>query len=455
MTLAHEVSAETYPAAELEDLDRRLLIHPHQFGERTERSVIVRGSGCSVWDARGNELLDAMGGGNWVAQVGHGRTELRDAAAEQMGRLEYFTGFDIFSNDKSVRLAARLAAKAPGDLNRVFFTNGGSESVETAFKVARLHHFHRKEPDRTWIIARHFGYHGTTYGSGTATGFPGMHVGIGLGLPHVEMVTPPNLYRAAEMYGGQDPTDFLINELEQTIERLGAGNIAAMIGESVMGGGGIQVPPDDYWPRVRELLSRNGILLIADEVVTGFGRTGAWFDSEVRGMDADIIVTAKGLTSGYAPLGAVLIHEEIGETIAGPEAYLFHGHTYSGHATACAVALTNLDLLEGEGLIDRSREVGEWFRAALAPVAELPRVGDIRIAGATVGIEIVADRETKEPIMCGNVTTELRKVHNVIARDYGPTMVLAPPLVISQEQVAQVATAIHEVVGRLGADGEL
>ncbi|MFC4069020.1 aminotransferase family protein [Actinoplanes subglobosus] len=436
-------------AAELEELDRRRLLHPHQTGARQERCVIVRGAGCAVWDAHGTEYLDMMGGGNWVAQVGHGRRELAEAAAGQIGTLEYFTGFDIFSNDRALELADRLVALAPDGLDRVFFTNGGSEGVESAMKFARLYHHHRGQPERTWIIARHFAYHGSTYGSGTATGFPGMHHGIGPGLPHVVKVSPPHAYRAEDMCPGRDFTDFLIEELATTIDTIGAGNIAAMIGEPVMGGAGILVPPADYWPRVRELLDRHGILLIADEVVTGFGRTGAWFDSAQRGMRPDIVVLAKGLTSGYAPLGAVLVGDGVGETLVGGDAYLFHGHTYSGHAGACAVALANLDLLQGEGLIDRSVTVGGWLREALAPVAGLPRVGEIRVAGATAGIELVADRATREPLMAGGVASGLRDGHRVVTRDYGNTLVMAPPLVVSRAEVQRAAAAVLDVIGAL------
>jgi adenosylmethionine-8-amino-7-oxononanoate aminotransferase len=442
-------------AAELADLDRRYLIHPHQSGARDERVVIVRGAGSTVWDAQGNELLDMTGGGNWLAQVGHGRSELAEAAAGQAGELAYFTSFDIFSNDKSIRLAQRLAGLAPSGLNRVYFTCGGSEGVDTAIKIARLYHDHRGEPDRTWILARHLGYHGATYGGGSVTGWPQMQQGVGPNLPDIEKVSAPNLYRAPEMYAGQDPTDFLLGELEDTIGRIGAGRIAAMIGEPVMGGGGILTPPADYWPRVRDLLARHGILLIADEVVTAFGRTGHWFDSAHRGMDADIIVTAKGLTSGYQPLGAVLTRDDIAETVAGDNAYFFHGHTYFGHPTACAVALVNLDLIENEDLVSRSSQIGSWLRDGLTGATALQYVGDVRVEGATVGIELVADKTTKAPLMAGAVTTHLREAHHVIARDYGPTIVLSPPLVLERNEAGRAVDAIIDVLARLQGDGQI
>ncbi|MEU4768532.1 aspartate aminotransferase family protein [Actinosynnema sp. NPDC023794] len=446
-------SAGVPSAQELVELDRRHLVHPHQRRDRPERYVVVRGRGSTVWTADGTELLDAAGAANWLAQVGHGRPELVQAAADQLAELAYFTSFDVFSNDKSIRLAARLAALAPEGINKVFFTSGGSEGVDTAIKAARLFHNRTGQPDRTWIIARTMGYHGATYGGGTATGFEMLHHGTGPHLPHVAKVTPPWVYRAQDFCGDRNFTDHLLDELAATIEEIGPGNIAAMIGEPVMGGGGILIPPDDYWPRVREMLAANGILLIADEVVTAFGRTGVWFDSVRRGMDADIIVTAKALTSGYQPLGAVLMRDDIAEALVDEQ--FAHGFTYFGHPVACAVALTNLDLIEREGLVERAVEIGEWFTEHLAPLRDLPVVGDVRVAGATVGIELVADKATREPLMAGDAAREIRDAHRVVVRDYGPTLVLAPPLVFEQHEAKRVADALHEVLSRLDGDGRL
>jgi putrescine aminotransferase len=441
---------------ELEALDRQYLLHPHQRTDRTDRTLIVRGKGCLVWDTEGNEYLDAMGGGNWAAQVGHGRPELAEVAAQQVGELEYFTSFTDFTNDKAVLLAERLVKLAPGNLGKVFFTNGGSESVETAIKAARLYHFRRGQEDRNWIIARHYGYHGTTLGSGTLTGFPPMQHGVGPVLPHVEKVMAPVPYHT-ELYGGQDVTDYLINELEETIARIGADKIAAMIGEPVIGGGGIYIPPDDYWPRVRAVLRNHGILLIADEIVTAFGRTGAWFDSAQRGIQPDIITTAKGITSGYIPLGAVLMTDEIAEILSGPESF-FHGHTYFGHPVACAVALRNIDLIQDENLLLGSQKIGSWLSAALEPAGDLPFVGDVRVVGATVGIELVADKATKATLshpFVENIVDEIRHAHGVIVRPYPNTIVLAPPLVLDEEQAFRAAGAIIDVLSRVRGDNDL
>ncbi|MER6662922.1 aspartate aminotransferase family protein [Amycolatopsis japonica] len=453
MTISSPTGTARMTAAALEALDRRHLIHPHQRDSRSARHVIVRGEGCLVWDAHGTELLDATGGANWLCQVGHGRREIADAAAEQLARLEYFTSFDVYSNDKSILLAARLAELAPAGLDRVFFTNGGSEGVDTAIKAARLYHHRRGEPERTWLLARRMGYHGATYGSGTATGFDGMQHAVGPNLPHVEKLTPPHPYRA-EFYDGQDPADFLVAELRQTIERIGAHRIAAMIGEPVMAGGGVITPPPDYWPRVREVLDEHGILLIADEVVTAFGRTGSWFDSERRGMRPDLVVTAKGLTSGYVPLGAVLLGGRIADALTEGDGF-FHGHTYFGHAVACAVGLANLDLIERECLLVNATRIGDWFRDGLAAAADLPVVGDVRVEGATAGIELVADRDAREPIMAADVAAEIREAHQVVVRDYGNTIVLSPPLVLEEEQAARTTRAVTEVLSRLAPDGQI
>jgi putrescine aminotransferase len=445
-------------ASELEDLDRRHLIRSLQRGDVTDRVVIVQGEGCTVRDARGNEYLDASGGGVWHSPLGHGRKDLAAVAAAQMQELEFFTSLLEFSNDKAIKLAARLAGLAPEGINRVFFSSGGSEAVETAIKAARLYHNRRGEPDRTWIIARHYSFHGATYGSGTATGFPLMQIGVGPNLPNVEKVSPPYPYRAAELYGDEDPTDFLVRELEQTIERIGPGNIAAMIGEPVMAGGGVLTPPEDYWPRVRELLSAHGILLIADEVVTAFGRMGAWFDSAQRGMAPDMITTAKGIAGGYIPLGATLMTDAIADELLGVDDGFFHGYTFQGHPVACALGLATIDIIEREGLLANALSIGDWLRTGLAPAAEFPTVGDIRVEGSLAAVELVSDKETRIPMGWPEVTAvafEIRRAHHVIARPYAHNLVLAPPLVFTEQQARQATTAVLEVLSRLDPSGQI
>jgi PLP-dependent transaminase len=457
MTINPPIPALSATATELEDLDRRHLIRSMQNGAITDRVIIVRGKGCTVWDAHGNEMLDAAGGGVWHSPIGHGRRELAEVAARQIEDIEFFTSLLEFSNEKAILLAARLAELAPAGINRVFFGSGGSEAVETAIKAARLYHHRRGEEDRTWILARHYSFHGAAYGSGTATGFPPMQFGVGPNLPHVEKLSPPYLYRAAELYGDENPTDFLVRELEETIERIGPGKVAAMIGEPVMAGGGVLAPPEDYWPRVREVLNRYGILLIADEVVTAFGRTGAWFDSGQRGMEPDMITIAKGIAGGYAPLAATLMRDEIADTLIGSGGF-FHGYTFQGHPVACALGLATIDIIEKEGLVARAGSIENWLRAGLAQTANLPTVGDIRVVGSLAALELVGNRVTREPMGWPEVTAvafEVRHAHGVIVRPYGHNLVLAPPLVIDEDEVARATAAVAEVLSRLGTDGRI
>ena len=429
---------------DLADLDRRHLLHPHHTQARQDRRVFVRGRGTRVWDDQGVEHLDMMGGGNWVAQVGHARPELVAAGAGQLGELEFFSCWREYSNEPAIRLAARLAALTPGDLNRVFYTSGGSDGTDTAIKIARRYHHELDDHRRTWIIGRHFGYHGCTLGSGSVTGFEDMVHGVGPALPHVAKVSAPMPYRS-EQYGDVDPTDFHLAELRETIEQIGPDKVAAMIGEPILGGAGVIAPPADYWPRVRALLDEYGVLLIADEVITGYGRTGAWLASTEMGMDPDIVITAKGLTSGYAPLGAVVMRDRIGEVLSTTETHFFHGQTYYGHPVACSIAMANLDVLTDQELLERATELGTWFRDGLAPLSQVPVVGDVRVVGAMVGVELVEDRETKVPLDMArvlDVVDTLREQHRVLVRDYGPTIVLGPALVSEPHEVERTCRAL-------------
>lgn len=433
--------------------DRQMLVHPYLPGDVDERVVMASGDGCRLRDVDGREYLDATGG-LWLAQVGHGRAELAEAAAEQMARLEYFTSFWEFSNERAIELAGRLVELSPANLEQVYFTSGGSESNEAALRMARYYHHRRGEPGRDWILARRNAYHGIGYGSGSASGLPIYHDGFAPMLPHVQHLTPPWPYRQ-ELFEGRDPTDYCLDELERTIESIGARRIAAMIGEPIMGVGGMIVPPDDYWPRVRELLSAHGILLIFDEVVTAFGRTGSWFAAQHFGIEPDLIVTAKGITSGYVPCGAVLMTDEIASVLRSETGFPV-GFTYNGHPVACAVALRNLEIIEREGLLDRARETGTLLLKAFSELCELPVVGEVRGVGMMLGIELVSDKQTRAPISMHSAPHDvIRRKSGVIVRDCAHTLVLSPPLVMTAEEVAEAVAAVRSVVARLQPDGTL
>jgi len=433
--------------AALAELDRAHVIHPHRRAGSTDSTIVVRGEGCRLWDAAGNEYLDTAAG-LALTQVGHGRAELAEAAAAQMRELEYYPSFWEFANPRAIELAARLAALAPGDLPKVFFTSGGSEGIEVAARMARLYHHERGEPGRTVLLARRCGYHGVGYGSGSLTGFDDYHAGFAPMLPDVRHLTPPWSYRT-ELFDGEDPTEYCVRELQRTIDELGADRIAAFVGEPIMGVAGMVTPPADYWPRVVEVLRVNGILVIADEVICAYGRTGRWFASEHYAIAPDIVVSAKGLTSGYIPLGAVLVSGEVAAKLdLGPDGFPI-GYTYTGHPTACAVALANLDLIEREGLVERAAEVGERLLAELAPLTRLPVVGEVRGVGLMMAVELA--RETSAGPEIGAIASrELRERHGLIVRAHESVLSLSPPLVIADDEIERIVAGLHDTLTRIG-----
>jgi adenosylmethionine-8-amino-7-oxononanoate aminotransferase len=408
----------------LADLDRAHVIHPHAVVGRAEAPLIwARGEGARLWDVDGNEYLDGTCG-LWQCAVGHGRAELAEAAAEQMRRLEFYASFWDFANEPSIRLAARLAELSPPGLDRSFFTNGGSEGTETAIKLVRLAWHAQGQPERNLILSRKSAYHGVGSASLAATGIPALKEGFDPLPPGFVHLSTPTL---------RTSTDELVEELERTIGELGAERIAAFIGEPVMGVGGMIPPPDGYWPRVEEVLRRHGILLVLDEVVTAYGRTGHWFAAERYGLDPDAIVTAKALTSGYVPMGAVLVHDRLVELLAGTA--FRHGFTYNGHPTGAAVALANLAIIEREGLLQRAIEIGERMLGRLAPAAELEAVAEVRGVGAMLGVELAGERDAA-PVAAG------ARRNGVIVRASGQKIVMSPPLVLEPEQADRICDVL-------------
>ncbi|GLZ35241.1 aspartate aminotransferase family protein [Lentzea sp. NBRC 105346] len=437
----------------LVERDRATLMHPLLPEDRTDRTVLVSGNGVRVRDADGRSYLDAsavLG----LMQVGHGRTELAEAAAAQMRSLACFHTWGTITNDKAVELATRLVSLAPDGLDRVFFTSGGAEGNEIALRMARFFHHRQGHTDRTWLLSRHSAYHGIGYGSGSVSGSPVYQAGFGPVVPDVALLTPPHPYQR-ELFGGDDPTDFCVRELEKTIDQLGAHRIAAMIGEPVMGGYGAVVPPADYWPRIAEVLRRNGILLIFDEVVTAFGRTGRWFGAEHFGVVPDILVTAKGITSGYVPHGAVLVSSPVADVISSGNGFPI-GYTYTGHPTACAVALANLDIIERERLLDNAVEVGAHLGAGLRTLLDLPAVGDVRQLGMMLAVQLVSDKDVRTDLPPGStlrVADALREDAGIIVRTNPHSLIVAPPLILDQATADELVVGLRSVLSRLGTDG--
>lgn len=416
----------------LADLDRAHIVHPHAvLGRPAEPVIFTRGSGALLWDSDGKEYIDGTCG-LWVCPVGHGRRELAEAARSQMETLEYYASFWDFSNEPSIELAARLAGLAPPGLDRVFFTSGGSEGTETALKLARLAWHSQGQPDRSVVLTRNLAYHGVSYGSLGATGIPPLREGFGPLPGDFVHLTPPFPYRGTT-------TDALITELEAAIDEIGADRIAAFIGEPVIGVGGMVPPHDDYWPRVQKVLRQHDILLIFDEVVTAYGRTGAWFAAEHwGGIDADLIVTAKALTSGYFPLGAVLIGDRVLDLLDGEP--FRHGFTYNGHPTGCAVALENLRLIEEEGLLLKARQLGDRLLTGLRGLESLPSVAEARGFGLMAGLELQVEDASE---LSGRI-----RAAGVIVRATGQKIVMSPPLVISSEQVDRIIEVLYTELAR-------
>jgi adenosylmethionine-8-amino-7-oxononanoate aminotransferase len=423
-----EAAAASTTAQELIALDMAHVLHPHStVGEPPVPLVIDRARGALIRDLDGREYVDGTCG-LWQCAVGHGRRELAEVAARQMERLEFYPSFWDLSNEPAIRLAARLAEISPGGLDTVFFTNGGSEGIETAIKLVRLAWHVQGATDRKVILSRQAAYHGIASASLAATGIPALKEGFDPLPPGFVHLTTPH-----PKVLGPNATDQLIDELERTIQEIGADRIAAFVGEPVIGVGGMIPPPDGYWPRVQEVLRRHGILLILDEVVTAYGRTGHWFGAQRYGLDPDVIVTAKALTSGYVPMGAVLIGPRPLEMLRGHP--FRHGFTYNGHPVGAAVALANVDIIEREGLLARASEIGEHMLQALQPMESLPAVFDVRGVGLMLGVELHEGYDAA-PVAAGC------RARGVILRATGQKIVMSPPLVIERDQADRIVEAL-------------
>jgi adenosylmethionine-8-amino-7-oxononanoate aminotransferase len=425
---------ETQPASlqeTLAQLDAAHVIHPHAVVGRPDPPVVwVRGKGALLWDAEGREYVDGTCG-LWQCAVGHGREELARVAAAQMEQLEFYASFWDFANEPSIRLAARLAELAPPGIEHVFFTNGGSEGIETALKLVRRAWHAQGVPDRTIVLSRKAAYHGVGSASLAATGIPPLKEGF-------EPLPPDFVHLSTPTTGSS--VDDLVGELECTIGELGPERIAAFVGEPILGVGGMIPPPEGYWRRVQDVLRAHGILLVLDEVVTAYGRTGHWFAAEKYGLDADVVVTAKALTSGYVPMGAVLVHDRVVSMLDGIA--FRHGFTYNGHPTGAAVALANLDVIAREGLLARAAATGSRMLQRLEPAADVEGVLEVRGVGLMLGVELEPERDAA-PV------ARRALERGVVVRASGQKIVLSPPLVIEEEQADRVADVLLDSLEEL------
>ncbi|NWF65346.1 MAG: aspartate aminotransferase family protein [Chloroflexi bacterium] len=409
--------------------------------------VIEKGEGVWLHLTDGRKILDGMAG-LWNVNAGYGREELARVAYDQMKQLAFTSNFSGMTNLPSIQLADKLAGFAYEGLNTTLFTSGGSESNDSAFKTARYYWKRKGKPGKYKVIARKGAYHGVTLSTTFATGLEKYHTMFGPAPEGFVHIPAPNLYRyEGKLKDGETVGQAAAWELEQAILREGADTVAAFIAEPVMGVGGVIVPPDDYFPLIRKICDKYEVLFIADEVITGFGRTGEWFTLKHWNVKPDILSFAKAITSGYAPLGGIQISDEIRETMesaADTEAYM-HGYTYSGHAMACAVGLKNLEIMEREEFPKRARELGKRLLEGLKKLEEFPFVGDVRGLGLVCGVEIVSDKNTKaaDPGTAMKIfkAAEARVLRS---RPLGNTLAFSPPLSITEDEV-------DEIVKRLGA----
>jgi putrescine---pyruvate transaminase len=395
--------------------------------------VLARGEGAWVEDDRGRRYLDATAG-LWYCNVGHGRAELADVAAAQMRELAAYSTFGTYANRPALELADRLSAIAPFEDAAVFLTTGGSDAVDTAGKIARRYWWLRGEPQRTVLVARAEAYHGmNAYGTSLAGIRPNAE---GWGPLVTDVLHVPHDDAA---------------ELERVLAEHGH-RVAAFIGEPVIGAGGVVPPADGYWERVQRACAAHGALLIADEVVTGYGRVGPWFASERFGIEPDIVTTAKGLTSGYLPLGAVLCGPRVRDTLWADDAGAFrHGYTYSGHAAGCAVALRNLDIIEREGLRDRVLELEPVLADALAGLDDAPLVEETRSVGLLGAVELSAEARAEDPGLADRVVSALQDDGILVRSLVGHSLQISPPFVITADELELLADRIGRALERVAA----
>ncbi|HXZ44197.1 MAG TPA: aspartate aminotransferase family protein [archaeon] len=421
--------------------DREHLLHPlYHPDDHVKPHVWVRGKGAVLIDAEGREYLDGLAC-LWNVNVGHGRRELAEAAAEQMATLAYATNYVGSSNVPAIQLARRLTELAYPNLSATYFASGGAEANESAFKTARFYWKVKGKPEKVKIISRQLAYHGVTLAAMSATAVPGFSKMFEPRMPNFIHTATPYSYRFEGAKPGETVGQAAARMLEETILKEGQQTVAAFIAEPVQGAGGIIVPPDDYFPRVREICTKHDVLFIADEVITGFGRTGHWFALKRWNVQPDILSFAKGITSGYLPLGGIMVSRSILDAmLTAPYADRWmHAYTYSGHATCCAVGLRNLEIFEKEGLVENAAKMGTRLLAGMQTLTDLKAVGDVRGLGLMVAVELVSDRATKagfDPAkkVINKVRAEL-EARGVFTRNVRDILCFAPPLVITDAQV--------------------
>ena len=418
--------------------------------------IITNADGCTIVDGDGNRILDGMAG-LWCVNVGYGREELAEVAATQMRELPFYNTFFKTVTPPAVMLATKISSLTQDRLPHVFFNTSGSEANDTIFRMVRHYWKTKGEPDRTVFISRHNAYHGSTVAGVSLGGMKAMHAQGNLPIPGIEHVRQPYWYNEGR---DMDPDAFGLEcakAIEDKILEVGADKVAAFIGEPIQGAGGVIIPPKSYWPEVERICRKYGILLVCDEVICGFGRTGNWWGHETVGVKPDMIAMAKGLSSGYLPISAVAVSKEIVDVLKTGGDFV-HGFTYSGHPVCAAVALRNIEIIEREGLVERTRDdTSPYFANALAKLAEHPLVGEARSAGLIGAVEIVADKATGARFggaegTAGPMVRDACIANGLMVRGIRDTIVMCPPLIITHTQIDEMIGIIRQSLDQCSAD---
>jgi len=430
------------PTAELQALDAAHHMHPFTDGAELAAKgarVITGADGVTLTDSEGNKILDAMSG-LWCVNIGYGRTELADAAYRQMRELPYYNTFFQTTHVPAIALSAKLAELAPDHLNHVFYAGSGSEANDTNIRLVRHYWMQKGQPERNIIIARKNGYHGSTLGGGSLGGMSGMQTqGVPV-IPGIHHIDQPDWWSEG---GDMTPEDFGLErarQLEKAIQELGADRVAAFIAEPVQGAGGVIVPPSTYWPEIQRICDEYGILLIADEVICGFGRTGQWFGSQTYNIRPHIMTIAKGLSSGYQPIGGSIVCDEVAQVVNDGGEFN-HGYTYSGHPVACAVALENLRILQEEKIVESVHDtIAPYLAEKWQGLADHPLVGEAKIVGMMGSIAMTPHKASRAKFAAdaGTVGLHCRTrcfANGLVMRHVGDRMIIAPPLVITKDQI--------------------
>ncbi|MFI5409229.1 aspartate aminotransferase family protein [Kaistia sp. UC242_56] len=429
--------------------------HIHAFSDMKSLNaegsrVIVRAEGSWIWDSEGNRILDGMSG-LWCVNIGHGRKEIAEAVQRQMADFSFYNTFFKSTHPPAIALAEKLAAITPPQFNRVFFVGSGSEANDTVIRMVRHYWASLGKPNKTVLIARKNAYHGSTMGGGSLGGMTSIHSQGGLPIPGIHHIAQPYWFGEGGEMSEAEFGIFAARELEKAIDEIGEDNIAAFVAEPIQGAGGVIIPPSTYWPEVKRILAQRDILLVADEVITGFGRTGNWFGSETFGIEPDLMSIAKGISSGYLPIGGVMVSDKVADVLYNAGEF-HHGFTYSAHPVTAAAALENLRIIEDEKLVERVRDdIGPYLQQGWRALSDHPLVGEARMTGLMGAIELVPKKPSRAEKFAdtgkvGTIARDISLANNLVMRAVRDSLIIAPPLTLSHDEADQLLASARKTL---------